>query len=754
MTNPIVAPELLSDKWVEESFETLIEEINTGNIAISFVETKWVELSALLTVTSLIIKNANKLLKVDFLFKTAWDIKHKEYLHAFTFLVESKFYIAISECVKAYDNCCRIVFALPGLSQKSEKCKRILNDLEDVFNADAQSDNGKNIVSVGKIRDGTTALVIRLDMIRNLSILGSSIFSVFGYKHDNLRDYFITPIMYFSNEVNNQLNDKETEKIKDKNYDNAINSVRIIVRSSFNALPKELTELLEDILQLWYPELLKNAFEHGGLQVLSCARYGDWATREKTIRSINLRPSVKCYHHRSRYFSDRALKNSKFIDIYVVDTGSGFNSLESVYLKDSQIKEKRKKPSLRVLHRYSLYPYSTRKGNISMERAPVFTTGLGVLSEQNVTSDGVIAIKDKNVLTWFDKSTLGASRSQGREDKSSVASFDLTIVSALLPAPDEEWADDNSIVKISYFDNSYEDFYILTPEKETMIVNYLKYIKPERRKDKYSSQVVNFYEIDKKISLGKIALVDLSDNKHNFQKRIAIDAIKLCLKLKENGLSPILFGIDIPQMKLLQNIIIGEIKLSLDNIENVLKDEKLFCPIISQDFRFFLCGNLSNEREIINNYLFDDKSKMRSNEFVKSWRHGIEGRIPLRVIERGINRDRGQQFLSALKKNHFVSGKIQDIHGNMLDSYYQVKTYLKNPESCEKWSADIHRIIGTSNADAVIVDCPEIKAMVLHVREHYLYRKLKIYRIHDGVVEIKEDINPESNLLLKCFLKN
>lgn len=738
--DPIKTPTILSDKWLEDKYDELEGAINTGHIAIDFSTTIWVELSSLITLTGIIIRNIRKIEKVDFLFATAWDSQSKQAVNAFHFFVNSQFFLAINEAFSDSGKQCRIMFALPSAAQKKQQ--QIYDDITDYLIKSTGKLDAKTALFVGTTSSNIPIIIINLDFFGTSFNIDSSFFSVFGYGHEIQKDSFILPITYIPQ-----------KNVKDYLQGSASRSFSRNLAMDFNdakgILPEEAYDLLSSLKQLWVYELLSNAREHGGDNVLMCVRYGDWSVRDNFSSIYKQDILYEGYNHRCKYLDEKPRqRSSKFLDIHVADTGQGFVKLEGVYLKDSLIRRK-SNPGLRTLHRYAMYPHSTRKEVVTEDKAPIHITGLGVIAERIISYDGLIAIKDRSTLTWFDKKTLGWVTSEGREDKSSKTDFGLTVISAILPIPDEEWARQNMVLKVPVNVDVTDTFVLLPapPTKTAHIVN-CKVFK-ENAKNKHTSTTLPYSDITNKFPPGTFIIIDLNNISSDFHKPAALALTNLILNLRKQGYPVILYSADIAEMKILQSIVEGERRLGDFHTDNVLKKEKLFCPILSNDFRLFLCGNLTvKERKGLSKTFFEEEKNAHIQEIILRWGQKAPGKLPFRSIERSINRDRGQLFLTDLKKKHLVQGRIKDIHGNILDSYYEVKSYLTNPYTRQRWIPDIRRMISKSGVNIVIVDGPELKALVSSIVEAYLYREIKIMRLHEGVIEVHETISPDSKALL------
>jgi hypothetical protein len=496
-----------------------------------------------------------------------------------------------------------------------------------------------------------------------------------------------------------------------------------------------------DVFSTWCSELLKNVRDHGGERSLFALRFGDWTIRKGyySVDPLNVIQKGVCYDSKYLYFNKIKDKNTtKFLDIHLVDSGEGFIKLKDACVSDKIVLEK-KCNNIRYLHRYAMLSHSTSKVIASSEIAPIHLTGLGLISQQAISKDAYISIKDRNVMTYFTKEKLGHVSSEGDNDASSKYDISGTMLNCIIPFEDIKWKNHN-IYKMDYVDSDFVNFlYIndLTTHKFEEINSYEYDIV---KKTHVKSDMSKTYDI---------AIIDLSRLEKSFDKPTALRTINIVYYLLNKNTPVVLYGANVPEMRVIQDIITEDKEKSIFPVEKNPKVTKLFCPILSPSYEIFLCGNLSlTERNSILNAFRDNKVTTLSEALMKLWPKCKDLPLPIRKIDRIINYFHGQSFHDDIINNNYVEEAVSDMHSNVLDSYYEVSSYLRRPEVQLKWRNDLIRIIGRHKINTVVVDSVESKMLVQSALDYYCESGISVHRFNKRKIEQIESKGKETKALL------
>lgn len=454
-------PPYFSDQWIEQNI--LIEKISciglTTRLALDFSKCQWIELSALINLTGAIIKKIKLIERIDILFQAGDIEQKKDEKNAFLFLIESNFFIALSKALKPTSGKCFLWFRVVLSKDKIDKIqiKLALN-----FKlGDQPKEAIDRVFPVGKDKNNNTLIGISLNDITEDIKIDSSFFSIFDYSPEKQRDYFLIPIKYFtSTELSKIINGKgllafiKYDLFKD-------------VDKKENIELSERKETIRDIQNVFLLELLSNAVDHtgGNANILIALRLGNWELRTKAINGIEY--WRESYAYKQRYFySNSERLGQKFIDLFVVDSGQGFSTLEDKFNLDKPKYLIKGIPSISI-HRYALFPYTSRKSYPPNELDSLRFTGLGAIAENIIMHDGIISIKDRGLLSYFDSDCLSNISNSGLIEPNFNLDMGLTSISAIIPISDETWISDYKIRTIIFNKTQHnEDILIFTESKK------------------------------------------------------------------------------------------------------------------------------------------------------------------------------------------------------------------------------------------------------------------------------------------------
>jgi hypothetical protein len=476
-------PKNLSDSWLEKEYDALSRSLTSGYAVLNFEKVVWVELSALINLTAIIIKHKEKLKRLDFLFD-AFNraIGSKESLR---FLLESHFYLAIESSIKDDDILFYIWFKTP--SDKADDALNLKNKFLYYLQGDVASED-EDPVTIHKNKFGKIFIALDVKKLRKGRRVDASFFSIFGYQVWHPRDSFIVPITHICNE--------EIPKYLQFDLENPPQKTLVDdLQLGINVFPEKTKTILDELNQLWLYEFIHNAFEHGEKNVIFCARLGSWEVRQKFTKNLNI--DGEGYLYRKKFLKRQPHRGlDLYIDLYVVDFGKGFISLKDAYERENgPLKGKHK---IKKLHRYSLFHHSSRK-HLNRIEDSIYSTGLGMISEQIVTNDAMLSIKDKEALTYFEKQSIERLSDQGATEILSTSDFGFTSISAILPIPDDAWLSRNRVISFDTNDGYIDKIIIIkSPVNESVFPDKCILVG-----NNYSGK----YEILKEVPLGKIDLL-------------------------------------------------------------------------------------------------------------------------------------------------------------------------------------------------------------------------------------------------------
>ena len=733
----IEAPVIFSDIWLESNLYDIENALNSGYIEIDFTKTAWFELSSLLSLTEIIIKYSQQIKKINFIFSSEWETNFNDIKYAFLFLIESNFLNIINFILRKSNSEFLVFFDISNID--GNQLNLIKNKLAEYFNYNLFSNKLDSVLPlISNNIQNKKYLGIAIHLLKSSYSIDFSLFSPFGYLFKYHRDIFLIPITYLKKEEAKAYIGHEGSKRSNKNLFNDIDLVN-------PSLPTAVRNYLNELCQLWLFELIANAIDHGGDDILLSVRIGDWSLRD---RSFNRKRILdEGYGYRNKFFEGEiGLSTFTFLDFYVLDSGNGFVSLLDSW-KDENKKSKFSDTNIHILHRYALYPHSSCK-KLNEQNKSTRITGLGVIAERIIDCDGLLSIKDKEKLTYFTRNDLAWITNQGRTEGASKSNFGHTILSVILPLVDEDWAIEQGIHNISFDIGTIDKYFLIQPSENSWPTPDESYLITEDLKNHHYPHKLNFSEI---LTFENVFhfLVDLTPFSNNFNKTTALNLIELIRSARRIGFFVSLFGVGISQIKLLQNIIQSRKKYTEIDNDSTEFPHFLLAPVITNDSRIFYCGNLTNEeRTIIHKFFFEsEKSDLAISLIFQGTESQQDIIIPIRSFERGINRVRGQQFINDLKKDRVIEEPVIDVHGNLLNKYYEVKTYLGEAENRVKWIHDVCRMIYRINPSIIIVDCAELREMISIAVKTIINKDFFIVRIHNGEIELPFISNREK---LKC----
>lgn len=734
-TPEIKFPVYFSDNWLEKNVSVILPQIKTTEqITLDFSRCQWVELSALINITGVLINNCTTIRQIDILFLTGDASPSKEERNAFFFIIESNFFIALGKSLKKHNGVCYIWFKVNASGIDNVE---IQNKLAKSFNHYDKSDNLNKLFPIREDKQGRSLIGINLNEAIEDIRIDSSFFSIFNYIPEKQRDYFLIPIKYYTK---NEL----TEIFESKNI------LSFIKDDLFKDVDKnEIVEITKkqniiiDIQNVYLPELISNSIDHSNkdVNIIVALRLGSWQLREKNVGEKYYWD--ECYSFKYKYYSSNKIRyGQRFIDLFVVDSGDGFSTLEKGYNEDNN------KPTTQdivpiSLHRYALFPHTTSKSRSSNDDDAIRITGLGVIAENIIIHDGLIAIKDKDKLSFFDGEALKNISNSGYSEVNKLSDMGLTHISSFIPVADETWVRNNYVETISEINkNTTEELFIFI-ESNLIPLTYNEYYiyNSINKVIKKENTSLLFNKKEK-----RLCIIDITNILNIFQKNTIVELRKQIIKLKNLGFPVIVYGGNISVMKILQSTIESVNKLIELNIYNLFNDSTLLCPIVTNDLKIFFCGRLEyQERKDLFEYFSNGKLINSISNIINEWGKHFE-KLPFRTIERSINRIHGERFRIDIEKSHYFKGVIQDIHGNLIDSYYEVNSYIGLNK--EKWELDFLRIISISKLDLIIVDCPEMRLLISNLIKEYDLQ-LSIGRINNKTIEIsKLRINKDSRVLI------
>jgi len=593
----------------------------------------------------------------------------------------------------------------------------------------ADNNNSKSPVKIHpRKNNGQIFMSIDVRQLRKGRRVDSSFFSVFGYQVNQPYDDFILPIIYLPKAKIKPYLQIDKQKINKRHL---VNDIR---KSSVMLEIKQ--DVLDELSQLWLNELIQNAYQHGDKNVIFCVRRGSWEIRDKFFRPQDIYKAG--YQYRYKFLNREPERRfNQYIDIYVVDSGDGFISIKDKYEKDSRIKNSKQKMrgknKLQVLHRYALFHYTTSKQSTSEENL-IYSTGLGLISEQIVKDDAIVSIKDHSSITYFEKQSLERAGDEGTHDFISKTDFGLTSVAVILPIQDDTWT---SRYKVHPFNvkQGVTDKLIIINLKESggILPDTCSLIQNSADKK---------YKIEENIPLEQIKTINDSPiiidipPARIINKALVSEVVTNILEWRKYSMSVFIAGARISIMKMFQSIISAKGQPDYA-VRLGFSDSDILCIMLTDDLKLFWCGRLTeSDRDKLNEWISDPLKNNSIKELLKRFGHNHNDFLPLKTIDRALNKLHGKKFLEDLiEQRHLIEKPVLDNHGNLLDRYYEVKTFLDNSSTQKNIAPDIRRLIKRYASDLIIVDCPELVKLVRLATDKNFYPPPDIARLQNEVVD-------------------
>lgn len=700
-------PVIFSDKQIEENNKKyILVNIKEDDLILDFSETKWIELSALITFTSQLISLRYKFKEIIFKFNNGINLIDEDISNAFRFLIESNIFMAITNATKAFGCKCYLEFNFQEVS-----IERFVNVYYSLKSDLALRIDGKLISSLILNEEKKSIRLYLNDFDRNYKF-EVGFFNSVGFRHIKQRDKFIIPITYFSR------NDLEKVIIKqnDEEDENYVVPDTLLVGSEILYLNKPYFETIQSLKKSWLNELILNAFQHGGNEILVCCRIGDWELRDRKIdreKIIN-----QSYGYKYLVSPLNINTTNSFIDLYVADSGIGFITLKQSYENTPSALVLGKPKTLLPIHRFALFPHSSKK-RLNCDEQITRITGLGILAQELNLTGGVLAIKDKQELNYFDSATVkNYIGNAGRGDHLSKNDFGITLISGIIPVDSRQTEWYKNIIPITNIvdnDNYTIIYYIHFERKEEIIISETTFEIKIDLENKYEIKQIA-YDGLRLNQDESIVIIDLSDLNISFKKYDVSFLFREIKNIKKGHMFPVLFGLDNSGIRLIQNYFESEYSKTSLNLQIDFQQDSLFFPIINNLFEIFFVGNFQGiDVKTLYNVLINGQDvNPKLVDALADW--GLINRkyLPISInrITKAINKLRGQLFLNLLSNDYLVREVVLDTHNNYLDSFYEVRSFLTHADNRRLIQPDINLIIHVHEPDVIIYDCPELKPLI------------------------------------------
>ena len=684
-------PRTLTDAWLEEycALDKIISGETINELIMNFAITEWIEANALAMLVMQIINNEKKIQSITVHFQPISLSCSEKSKKAFLFLMESKFYMALQHKFKNKQISLDIKIENKGDHNKIDSLSSALYSYIYLHNREKIDYN---------CMENELFVDIKIN-VKNLvpcDGLSQDNFRIYWADNNKINDNFIVAFTYAS---------KQNARIKLKNKQFHISNADLYARDKhlFRELEMELTNI-------WLFELINNAFEHGGEDILFYVRTGGWENRRK----IYEKNTFEMYKSKLILLNSDSFKYRNFVDINVLDNGTGFTTLTETYSQEtsSNLKNLNSNNLLHKLHRYALLPHTSRK-KISTGEHKFRTTGLGVIAEQIIVKGGVIYIKDQHCMTYFTQRNLRSTTNPGHIDKISSSNFHITHVSAYIPIEDDLFRINNNVIKItnySYSTNAiaYTSFLNQGFAKEINI-----YIENAKVRHSIQCSVQDFNEVSKYSKFLIIDLIDVSS-----AKKDAFWWMYDNIKKYKNKIICILVNAEISHIKLLSALIESDVRIS-KHIHPELGDSYFISAfILTLDNHIYIAGNLpKNEVLTISKDIscgeYSNKSKLLLSKYC-----GIR-HLPMRTIERTVNKHRGIKLAEILADKYYINNLVEDKHGTLLSCFYDIREFLRINRTSYPIHKDILRLITKNDNYNIIVDSSELKSLITQLSLDY-----------------------------------
>ena len=732
------------EKRHEEIRGILADE--THLVQFDFTKTTWIELSALIRL-SVTLLSTQRSRDIIFLLPNPKPTTSKGNAE-FEFLVESGFIRALSKISALID--CEILIGFNAETAQRVSIAPLRKTYQSIYQKSGATPTESRYWET-KQRDQ-----VYIDVRTQLLSSGNyeSLFCPFGYSPGKLRDEFVLPLTIL---------DKRTE-----NSDVMLAQLEASKRSF-----ERLGHLLfNDVKNTFICELLLNAIEHGRTPVVVVARIADLALHERSEE--NYEP----FKYKSEFFEYCVNFSTKFIDIIVADQGVGiFEHLKEdyaiseakSYFKRKGIKRKpatvskaleRKDGKYLILHRYALSPLSSSKVRVD----PLYTSGLGIISQHIFNSAATLAIKDRDKLSYFNPHRIQNPNSDGAVEEQSTANYSATILNLLVPASDERWLSEHDAFHIKNdspetnedrIPYAYINIRQRADERRLALSDWLV----DNSEDEIAlsqpfkpSHSVLLNEIPQHLERHSIdstvLIVDMASFKVTRKNTIWLPLIKALNACIERGICPILSNLDRSSFRMIQTLLD-----SVPDEHKPLLRREIFALLISDDNMVFWSGHsgCNSRRDDLQNYIKTGAISERVTSMLRDYTLTEPGQISFRRIDATLNLHRSKLFLEAIQspKTHFVTvGQIYSYRGHWLGDFYAIREFLSSKLFYVNHAKDVARIISRENCNIVAVDTPELVQCIRNLQLSGNCREVSVIRIINGVFSEPNDEDSKEPLLL------
>ena len=526
--------------------------------------------------------------------------------------------------------------------------------------------------------------------------------------------------------------------------------------------------MFDEIKNCFLNELVSNSFEHGGEFILYSVRIGD-----VTVQTRREGPKDQ-FEYRREFFDYCSNYGTKFIEVLVMDSGPGIyetllNSYIEEKIKTRKVKYKKtsrpetiqkeieSKPRKRqIVHRYALSPLSSCKDRPD----PLYTSGLGVISQHVINGYATLAIKDQSDVTFFNPRNCKNRASMGSNESKSVASYKTTLVNLLVPVFDEEWLKRNGKEVIrpvghSQFGDLADYQYVLIRQPLQEVELHFGHASDSSGKflvDHLAcnqdgvliSQVEQFLGENPK----PFIVLDFASHRVARKKSWWIPLIRCMDECIEKGSTPILVNVDIASFRMLQTLVD-----TTDSDESFKIKRSLFCLMVSDSFDVFWCclGDTKELRPMLNDYLRTGVVSKKIAELLASYGVSHEKQINLKKVDELLHIHRGKSLTSKVLNNdtfHKRDVNVFTSDEQWTGSYYGTRQLISSWSFVANYLKDIKRVVSRDNYDLIIVDCTELASALRAAQRQGWRRSLEIVRSNGMFLENVSKCRSAKRILL------
>ena len=580
-------------------------------------------------------------------------------------------------------------------------------------------------------------------------------FHAFGYDQQYLRDRFVMPI---------------TLLIKQKTSDDAIFRT---LEASRQHLEQLGPMVFEEVKNTFANELISNAFEHGGDVILCAVRIGDAALRERAeIEEV-------LFDYKSDFFRYCTTYGSHFIDIIVADNGEGIcSTLTNAFCYDEAkrrssdkrsttqpstvLNELTKKRDRRlILHRYSLSPLSSRK----QRPDPLYTTGLGVISQHVINGYATLAIKDQSDLSYFNPNNCKHPTAPGLAERASQANYGMTILNVLLPTSDIHWRASNHLIQLRPRETVAAPVTVPPAEYGYILVQQARAdlsfsYDGDRVADK-SHEILHDVSIErsKGVLLSNVAervkelgcrfvVLDMADFRVARKKSIWIPLVACledCIRL---GSAPVLANLDIASFRILQTLVD-----TLPRTKRPFIERQIVALLLSDSFDVFWCGqdNCAGARQELNKYLQDGVLSAKIEPMLKAYGIRHDARLKVSAVNALLNTHRSAALLRDVRHQpafHTHNCSILTYRGDTSGEYYRTRELISSRLFQARYIKDVKRLISHENFDHVIVDAAELATTIRSIQRLGWRTDLRVTRVRHSEFESIDRCKDSQRILI------